>query len=50
MHAGRLSSTPANGIELLALAQAHQRPEAASQPPGQSGNQRRGAIRDTGGR
>ena len=50
MHAGRLSSTPANGIEVLALAQAHQRPEAASQPPGQSGNQRRGAVRETGGK
>ena len=50
MHAVQLSSTPAHGIEVLALAQAHLRPEAASQPPGQSDNQRRGAIRDTGGR
>lgn len=50
MRAGRLSPTPANGIEVLALAQAHQRLEAASQPPGQSDNQLWGAVRDAGGK
>lgn len=50
MRAGRLSATPANGIEVLALAQAHQLLQVASQHPEHSGDQPWGAISDTGGK